>query len=231
VSVYASGSSSFRSPTLNELYRGFRVGNVNTLANADLRSERAVNFESGVTFRRKSFGLRTAAFYTEIDRPISNITITSTPLLIIRQRQNMGRNRVAGVEAEVDASYKMLFVSVGYQFVDPQIVEFPAEPMLVGLRVPQVARHQVTFQVRYELEKWTFAVQGRAAGEQFDDDQNQFRLEPFAQIDAFVSHRFKRGISLFVAAENITNSRYSTGRTPIRTVSSGITIRAGLRWN
>lgn len=231
VSVYASGSSSFRSPTLNELYRGFRVGNVNTLANADLRSERAVNFESGVTYRRKNFGLRTAAFYTEIDRPISNVTITSTPSLITRQRQNMGRNRVAGVEAEFDVSFRSLYLAAGYQFVDPQVAEFAADPTLVGLRVPQVARHQATFQVRYELQKWTFAVQGRAAGEQFDDDQNQFRLEPYSPIDAFISHRFKHGISIFAAAENITNSRYSTGRTPIRTVSSPLSFRAGIRWN
>jgi outer membrane receptor protein involved in Fe transport len=36
---YASYSRSFRAPTLNELYRGFRVGNVVTQANAGLRSE------------------------------------------------------------------------------------------------------------------------------------------------------------------------------------------------
>ncbi|HMT09972.1 MAG TPA: TonB-dependent receptor, partial [Pyrinomonadaceae bacterium] len=179
VSVYASGSSSFRSPTLNELYRSFRVGNVNTLANADLSAERAVNFESGVTFRRNGLGLRTAAFYTEVSRPIANVTLTTMPTLITRQRQNMGRNRIAGFEAEFDATFRSIYFAAGYQFVDPTAVEFDAEPSLVGLRVPQVARHQATFRVRYDLTKWTFALQGRAAGEQFDDDQNQFRLEPY----------------------------------------------------
>ncbi len=228
-SIYASGSSSFRSPTLNELYRAFRVGNVNTLANADLRAERAVNFESGISYRRRNIGLRTAAFYTEIKRPIANVTITSTPSLITRQRQNMGRNRVAGIEAELDASLRSLYFAVGYQFVDPKVVEFTADPTLVGLRVPQVARHQSTFQIRYDLTKWTFALQGRAAGEQFDDDQNIFRLEPYLQVDAFASRRFG-SFSVYFAVENLANSRYSTARTPIRGLSSPLNFRVGIRF-
>ncbi len=227
-SIYASGSSSFRSPTLNELYRAFRVGNVNTLANADLHAERAVNFESGISYRRRNIGLRTAAFYTEIKRPIANVTITSTPSLITRQRQNMGRNRVTGIEAELDARFRSLYFAVGYQFVDPKVVEFSVEPTFVGLRVPQVARHQSTFQIRYDLAKWTFAVQGRAAGEQFDDDQNIFRLEPYLQVDAFASRRFGL-FSIYFAVENVTNSRYSTARTPIRGLSSPSSFRVGIR--
>lgn len=230
VSVYASASSSFRSPTLNELYRSFRVGNINTLANADLRSEQAINLESGVTFRRRTLGIRTAVFYTEIDRPIANVTLTTTPMLITRQRQNMGRNRVSGLEAEFDASFRSLYFAVGYQFVDPKVVEFIAEPTLVGLRVPQVARHQSTFQIRYDLAKWTFALQGRGAGEQFDDDQNRFSLEPYTQLDAFVSRKLD-SFSIYLAVENLTNLRYSTGRTPIRTLSSPTNFRIGIRWN
>ncbi|MBL8180663.1 MAG: TonB-dependent receptor [Blastocatellia bacterium] len=230
VSVYASGSSSYRSPTLNELYRSFRVGNVNTLANAELRAESSRNLESGVTLRRRVFGLRVAAFWASVDRPIANVTLSVTPTLITRQRRNMGRTRSAGFEFEFDANYKRFKLSAGYQFVDPKIVEFIADPTLVGLRVPQVARHQATFQLRHELPKWTFAVQGRASGEQFDDDQNQFRLEPYIQIDLFASRRFG-STSIYAAIENVTNSKYSIGRTPIRSLSSGATIRVGVRWN
>jgi len=229
VSVYASASSSFRSPTLNELYRSFRVGSVNTLANADLKAERAVNFESGATFRRKTFGLRAAAFWTEVDGPIANVTLATTPTLITRQRQNMGRTRSSGFETELDVSYREFIFAAGYQFVDPTVIRFAAEPTLVGRRIPQVACHQVTFQFRYELSKWNFAVQGRAAGEQFDDDQNQFRLEPYVQLDVFASRRIG-SVAIYLAVENITDSRYSTGRTPIRSTSSPISIRMGIRW-
>ena len=37
--------------------------------------------------------------------------------------------------------------------------------------------------------------------------------------------------SIFVALENVFNSRYSVGRTPIRTVSSPSNARVGIRWN
>src|SRR6185295_12682109 len=40
VSLFVSGSRGFRAPTLNELYRSFRVGNVLTLANINLEAER-----------------------------------------------------------------------------------------------------------------------------------------------------------------------------------------------
>src|SRR4029079_9501389 len=39
VTLRASAYRGFRAPTLNELYRPFRVGNVETLANPDLRQE------------------------------------------------------------------------------------------------------------------------------------------------------------------------------------------------
>lgn len=231
VSVYASASSSFRSPTLNELYRTFRVGNVNTLANADIRSERATNVEFGVNYKLRALSLRSSVFWTKVDRAVSNVTISATQNLITRQRQNVGATRSAGFEIEAETTYRKLHLSAGYLFADSRVVEFAADPTLIGLRVPQVARHQLTFQARYSIEKWTLALQGRAAGKQFDDDQNLFRLEPFLQIDLYASRRIGKSASVFAALENITNTRYSTGRTPIRTVSSPINFRIGVRWN
>jgi len=231
VSFYASASSSFRSPTLNELYRTFRVGNVNTLANADLRAEKATNAEAGINYKLRSFSIRSSVFWTKVDKAVSNVTISTTPSLITRQRQNVGATRSAGFEIEAETTYRDLHLSAGYLFADSRVVEFASDPTLVGLRVPQVARHQLTFQARYDFKKWTLALQGRAAGKQFDDDQNLFRLEPFAQIDLFASRRIGKNASIFAALENVSNSRYSTGRTPIRTVSSPTNFRVGVRWN
>ena len=230
VSIYASASSSFRVPTLNELYRTFRVGNVNTLANADLRAERATNAEAGVNYRLHSFSFRSSIFWTKVDRAVSNVTLSTTPNLITRQRRNVGATRSGGFEIEAETTFRRLHLSAGYLFADSRVIEFEPEPTIVGLRVPQVARHQLTFQSRYTLEKWTFALQGRAAGKQFDDDQNLFRLEPFLQLDLFTSRNIGKYVKLFAAFENITNTRYSTGRTPIRTVSSPLNFRTGFRW-
>lgn len=230
VSVQAQASRSFRAPTLNELYRNFRVGNVLTLANENLKAELADNFEAGVSYNRKTTSLRGTFYWTEVHRPVANVTLNTTPALITRQRQNAGRTRAAGIELEGQTTVRKLNLSLGYLLADSRVTEFPSNVQLVGLAVPQVAKHQVTFQARYPIENWTIAVQGRASSAQFDDDLNLFRLEPYFQADLFVSRWVGENLSVFTGVENLFNSRYSVGRTPIRTVASPFNIRIGLRW-
>jgi outer membrane receptor protein involved in Fe transport len=230
-SIRAVASRSFRSPTLNELYRGFRVGNVVTNANADLRAERATNFEAGAAYRFRNSSIRVTGFMTSIERAVANVTLSITPSLITRQRQNAGETRTTGFEANVLTRLGPVDFNVGYLLADSRLTAFPSNPTLVDRFIPQVPRHQVNFHARYPIRSWTLSLQGRAASQQFDDDLNQFSLEPYFQLDAFASRRLGEKLSIFAAIENAFNSRYSTGRTPIRTVSSSISFRAGVRWN
>ena len=230
LSFFALGSKSFRAPTLNELYRGFRVGNVVTLSNENLRAERAANFESGASYNRNNFYLRGNFFWTEISQPVSNVTLSVAPALITRQRQNAGKTRARGVEIETETRIRAFNFSVGYLLADSRVEEFPANRNLENLFVPQTARHQFTFQTRYAKKNWSFALQGRASSAQFDDDLNLFRLEPYFQLDAFAARRFRENFQVFIGIENIFNSRYSIGRTPVRTVSSPVNLRVGFRW-
>ncbi len=231
VAFNASASKSFRVPTLNELYRGFRVGNVVTNANADLRAERATNFEAGSAVKFKLISVRATAFLTKIDGAVSNVTISETPNLITRQRQNAGRTRTAGFEFDAETEIEQVDLRFGYLFAHSVVEEFLSSPALIDKQIPQVPRHQATFQARYVFRDWVFSAQARASGEQFDDDLNQFRLEPYFQLDLFVSRRLGEKLTAFGAVENLFNSRYSVGRTPIRTVSSGLSARVGIRWN
>ncbi len=231
VSVFALASKSFRAPTLNELYRGFRVGNVVTLSNENLRAERAVNYEAGASFSKNKFYLRGNFFAATIAAPISNVTTTITPNLITRQRRNAGKIRASGAEIEAETRIERFKFSAGYLFSDARIAEFPANRALENRRVPQTARHQFTFQTNYAVKSWDFAVQSRASSAQFDDDLNTFRLEPYFQADAFISKRFGENLQIFSGIENVFNSRYSVGRTPLRTVGLPINIRFGVRWN
>ncbi len=230
ISIFAVASKSFRAPTLNELYRGFRVGNVVTNSNENLRAERAVNFESGASFNRKNSYLRGNFFWTRISQPIANVTLSVTPALITRRRQNVGATRTFGAEIEAETRIRQFNFSIGYLFADSRVAEFPANRALENLFVPQTANHQFNFQTNYARKNWTFALQGRASSKQFDDDLNLFRLEPYFQLDAFVSRRFKENLQAFVGIENIFNSRYSVGKTPVRTVSSPVNLRVGVRW-
>jgi vitamin B12 transporter len=56
--------SGYRFPTINELYRDFRVGNALTQANADLQPEESLGVEGSVLYRRGPVTTRAAAFAT-----------------------------------------------------------------------------------------------------------------------------------------------------------------------
>ncbi|HCX28401.1 MAG TPA: hypothetical protein DHU55_01305 [Blastocatellia bacterium] len=232
-SLFASGMRAFRSPTLNELYRSFRVGNVLTLANENLRAERLTGGEGGIRFNSTNETLvaRGTFFWNEVAQPVANVTLTTTPGLITRQRQNLGRTRSCGVEAEAEARLNQHWkLSAGYLLADATVVRFPANITLEGLMVPQVARHQFTFQTSYANPSVaTVALQGRASSSQFDDDQNLFRLGSYFTLDAFVSRQVTRSLTAFFAAENIFNQRYEVGKTPVTTLGPPVLVRAGIR--
>ena len=232
LSLTASGYRSFRAPTLNELYRSFRVGSVVTQANRDLQAERLTGGEGGaiVTGWNQRLMVRGNFFWSEITRSIANVTIDTTPTLITRQRQNLGRTRSRGVEVEATGNItRSVSISGGYEFTDATVVSFPADASLVGNDIPQVPRNQFTLQARYVNPQVMLGVQGRFVGEQYDDDQNTFLLRRFFVMDALVSHPLRPGIEIFAAAENLFNKRYDVALTPILTVGPPILARAGIR--
>ncbi|PYV25336.1 MAG: hypothetical protein DMG27_10240 [Acidobacteria bacterium] len=239
VSLTASGYRAFRAPTLNELYRSFRLGNILTLANSDLEAERLTGGEAGarVVALDDRLVVRGTAFWSDITRPIANVTLSVTPALITRERENLGRTRSRGIDLDATARLNhSIELSGGYEFADATVLRFPSNTALEGLQIPQVPRHQLTFQARYSnpsaarrLARLTFGVQGRLVGAQFDDDQNQFRLNRFFTLDALVSHSLGHGAEAFVAAENLTNQRYDVARTPVRTLGPPALVRAGIR--
>jgi outer membrane receptor protein involved in Fe transport len=232
VTAFASVGRSFRAPSLDELYRSFRVGNVVTNANPNLVAERLTGGEVGLSTRiGNRLVLRGSYFYDIITDPVSNVTLTSTAALITRQRENLGRTRSQGVDVSAQTKIsKALTLETAYQYAAAVVLSFPANASLVGLTVPQVPRNVATAQLRYSNPKTlTFAMQARYVGKQFDDDQNQFPLNGFFTADAYLSRRIRRGIDLYGAAENIFDRRYQVARTPIVQLGPPVMARAGLR--
>jgi len=228
----ASITRAFRAPTLNELYRSFRVGNVLTLANENLQAERLTGGEAGLRLSTNNkVALRGSFFWNDITRPVANVTLTTSPALITRQRQNLGRTRSRGLELQSDVNLSRRWNLTGsYLFADAVVVDFPASSLLEGLWLPQVPRHQLTIQTRYENPSVvTVGLQARASSSQFDDDLNQFRLDSYFTLDALVSRRLNRRLEIFGAVENIFDQRYEVGKTPVTTLGPSILVRAGIR--
>ena len=219
VAVSASAYQAFRAPTLNELHRGFRVGNINTLPNDALQSEKLTGFEAGARFRN----VRLTVFSMHVDDTIANVTIAETPALITRQRQNLGGTRSRGVELDGERRFGRDWrTSASWLFVDARVEEGPLE----GKRVPQVPRNAATAQLSWR----TFGAQVRFSSMQFDDDRNELPLDGYVVADLFASHPLRRGVELTLAVENLFDEDVEASATPVITLGQPRALRLGLRY-
>jgi outer membrane receptor protein involved in Fe transport len=233
VSLRAAVYRSFRAPTLNELYRPFRVGNVLTQANSNLQAENFTGGEAGANISvNRRLQLQGTFFAGELSNAVGNITLTTTPSLITRQRQNLGRVRIRGFEIQSQTELRKDFsFALNYQFTNPTVVEFQSDPTLIGTRTPQVPLHSFSVQATYVNPKiLTLSVQGRAVSSEFDDDRNTLVLDPYFNLGIYVSRNLVQHVAVFAAGENVLNSRYAIGRTPLETLAAPISVRVGLRF-
>jgi outer membrane receptor protein involved in Fe transport len=233
LTFFASGARSFREPTLNELYRSFRVGNVVTQANSDLLAEHATSVEGGAEFQVSSrLSFAGVYWWTNVARPVANVTQSTTPSLIVRMRENLGRLNSQGISLRGDWQFNQRFnVRAAYQFAHAVVSEFSANPSIIGNWIPQVPRHTATVQLFARPAKRTeFSLDASWRGRQFDDDANQFPLAGYPWLGAQLSHDFGEHMQAFVAAENLLNRRYEVARTPTLTVGPPVIAMIGLRW-
>ncbi len=229
VSLTGSAYAAFRSPTLNELYRAFRLGNVVTLANDSLHPERLRGVEGGVAVRLSPLSLRATYFWNTIHDAIGNRTLSTTPALITRQRQNIGDILARGVEIEVESRLPRHVLSrTAYEYSNAKVSR-SLEAALLNLRVPQVPRHVVSQTLSYDWKRWGGTVVGRYNSLQFDDDLNQFALPGYFTADAMLRLRVTNSFEPYIACENLFDREYMAGRTPTPTLGSPRLLRAGVR--
>jgi outer membrane receptor protein involved in Fe transport len=216
-SVYRS----FRAPTLNELYREFRVGNTVTLANSALRPETLFGAEAGFDYTGEGMRLSVTAFRNSMDRLITNVTL-QTGATITRQRQNAAAALARGFEAEFRKSWRYLSAEFAYMFVDSRYV--------TGLRIPEVPKNQGSAQLSYARNGTLLSAALRSYSSQFDDDLNQFLLAGFTTVQFAARQRLGRGVSAMLAIENLLDRTYYVAFTPTPSIGAPRLWRAGLRW-
>ena len=205
------------------------MGDTLTLANAALAPERLWGGEAGALATHGRHTLRVTAFSAEVTDAVANVTIATAPGLITRERQNVGRTRSRGLEAEADLRLSdRAVVTAGYALTDARVVSFPADPTLEGRRVPQVPKHQATLQARYE-GRLRLGLQLRLTGDAWEDDRNELELASAAQLDLFAGYALSPSVLVFAAAENVTDAEIVAARTPVPGLAAPRQLRAGLR--
>jgi outer membrane receptor protein involved in Fe transport len=224
-------SRAYRTPTLNELYRGFRVGNIVTNANPLLEPERMTSIEGGALIGTARASMRVTLFHNVLNEAISNVTLSSTPALITRERQNTDEIGSSGVEIEGDVRpHPRVTLSAFGAFTSATYDETPKQPAIQGNRVPQVPRYHVGAGVIADAPRVaTFTAQARFVGDQYEDDLNELTLEDYVVVDASATRQIARSVHLFVGVENLFDAEYDVSRTPVRGIGWPRTFRAGVR--
>jgi outer membrane receptor protein involved in Fe transport len=232
--VRGSFYQGFRAPTLNELYRPFRVGNVNTVGNPTLGPERLTGAEVGFNhvITRNLFW-RATGFWNRLKDPISNVTTSATPSLITRQRQNLGRARIRGIDSEIEYRITPQWGIRGHYLFDEATVEkFPADRTLEGKLIPQVPKHRASLGIDYSNPVWVnVSLQGRFESLRFDDDLNKFKLGSFFVTDLTVSRPIGELGEAFLSVENLFNRKYAVQATPIESLGTPTIVSGGIRFH
>jgi outer membrane receptor protein involved in Fe transport len=246
LSLRGAAYQAFRAPTLNELYRQFRVQNVVTLANPGLGPERLTGGEIGLDYTLRAGWLLTlTGFWNELKDPVSNVTL-GPPFppdcpsgTVCRQRQNLGRTRSRGVEVELRYTPTRAWMFwASYLYNESTVRSFPADPSLEGKRVPQVPKHMYTLGAQYLNPRVVnAAVLGRFVGDQFEDDRNQNVLRSFFVANVSLWRPIPLPLAtageVFLSVENLFDSTYAVGKDPatgLVTTGSPRLIHGGIRF-
>ncbi len=223
INVRAAAYRGWRLPTLNELYRPFRVGADATAANAALRPERLTGYEFGATFRPTN-GVELAAtwFDNRLEDAIANVTAGrgagTFPGVgfvaaggVYRVRQNLDAVRAHGIELDAEASLDRVFARASWSHVTSRVEASGASVPLDGLIPAQTPRDQVSATIGWR--KGTAVVSGtmRHVARQFDDDQNSRSLAAATTFDAYAALPVTRRLSIEARAENIADARVEAG--------------------
>ena len=252
VSAFGSIGSGFRTPTLNELYRQFRVGTVLTLANDQLGPESLMGGELGISLAPiEGLTYRSSWYDNRVEDPVANVTVTgataaalstacAVPGTTCQQRQNLGRTKITGwqndVEYRIDREWR---VGAGYLFNSAKVKEFAANPALVGLYLPQVPKHRGSVNMSYSNPRIiTASLAMFFYGRQYDNDLNQ-RTKPgetepglpaYGTMELSALRQIGRNLDVFFGVQNLFDTEYYVGFAPTtigtpRLVNGGIRVR------
>lgn len=243
--VRAAAYLGWRLPTLNELYRPFRVGADATAANAALSPERLRGAEAGADFRPVPWArIGVTLFTNRLGDAIANVTLGQGPGIFpgvgfvaaggaYRQRQNVHAVTSRGVEMDASLSVGAFHLVAGYAFADAVVsATGPAAP-LNDLRPAQTPRHILSLTVAWQGPSGLYTSAGlHYASSQYEDDLNAQRLPDALTLDIAATIPIGRHLALNLRGENLTDEEVVAGISGAGIIERATprTLWLGLRW-
>jgi outer membrane receptor protein involved in Fe transport len=240
--------SGFRPPTLNELFRPYRVGNVVTLNNTALSPETLYGAEAGLGGQGGALRWSATGFFNRLMDPVTNVTLHAGPYRdplagyiptggSVLERENVGAVDAYGVEGDARWSLSQAVDARGaISLTHARVDGGSAAAQLTGLRPAETPAIVATAGLDARLfPRLTLTLDARYEGQRFVDDRNTLPLAPSTVADARLDWTVTRTVTLYVAAANLFNLAVQENNVaggpisygPPRAVTFGVRIAGG----
>lgn len=252
IALRSASYTGFRLPTLNELYRPYRVGADATAANAALRPERLWGTEAGLSVTRlRGIDMSLTVFENRLQNAVLNVTLERGPGDFegvgfvaeggrYAQRRNVDALRSVGLEALASIDAEQLFdvpgphLDLNYTWIDAQVQSSGSAQDLAEKTPAQVPRHNLSTTLGFQREVGDSGafLTLRYLGEQYEDDLNRIVLADAWTLDVVTNLRLAERVILTLRAENVTDARVEASRdgAGVTQITSPRTFWAGLSY-
>jgi len=246
VALRASAYRGLRQPSLNELYRSFTLtapapgggtATTRTLANPALSNERLEGFEAGLDLTpAPGVTFSATLFDNRLRDAVANVTVSTivTPngVTVTRQRRNVEAIRARGVELGAGLKAGNFGLDLSWALTDATVRASGPAAQLNGLRPAQTPKVAASATLAWTPRPgWRAALTVRHVGAQYEDDLQTDVLPAATTLDAYAQVPLRRGLTLVLRAENLTDEAVVT-RNQGGSIDLGAprTLWAGLRF-
>ena len=208
-----SGGSSFRAPTIYELYRSYTSGQNIYQYNPNLSPEKTLSWEVGI---EQKLWKGTIFKTTYFENYMKDFIYQSNVSPNIYQNTNAGKATGTGIEIEIEQRVdKWLRLFANYTYTDSRIIENSANANSVNKQIPQIPRQTFNTGGDVIVGRFTLSLTGRYVDQRFSNDDNSDianggygSRESFFTADSKVSCRVTSWATVSVSMDNIMDRTY-----------------------
>ena len=191
---YASFGTAYKAPNFNELFWP-------DFGNPALQPETSESWEVGLEGRRQWLGWSVRGYRTDVEGLIITVFdgVSFAP-------QNVAEAQITGVETEFTVQWDSWNALLAAEYLDP-------EDKVTGNRLARRAKQRLSFDLRRELDRFTFGGRVLAEGARFDNTGNTIRVNGFVTVDLSGEYRVNKHLSLRAKLANLLDKSYQTSNT------------------
>ncbi len=210
----ANLGKAFRAPNVYELYKTWTTtGGITYASNPNLKPETTLSWDIGwEQILWNGSKIRVTYFNNDVKDLIYSRDVNAT----YKDKVNAGRALIRGIEIEAEQklnSWLRLFAN--YTYNDAKFRKNEVKPETEGKRLSYVPQRMFNVGLGFEINRFQGLLTGRYVSKLYTTDTNEDKVnrvygsyDPHFVVDASLSYKFNKNISLSLFVNNIFNREY-----------------------